>query len=173
MTIPGMAVITTKTEEYRIRLVKFESQSRRVVKQMNIDRREVTSKDVEIDILFCGVCHSDLHTARNEWHSTIYPNVTGHEIVERITRTGNGVTKFKVGDLAAVGCMLDSCRECKYCKDGLEQYCAKGNIQTYIGADKHLGKQTFGGYSQRIIADEDFVLHVPENLDIPRNPGNS
>lgn len=168
-----MAVITTKTEEYRIRLVKFESQSRRVVKQMNIDRREVTSKDVEIDILFCGVCHSDLHTARNEWHSTIYPNVTGHEIVERITRTGNGVTKFKVGDLAAVGCMLDSCRECKYCKDGLEQYCAKGNIQTYIGADKHLGKQTFGGYSQRIIADEDFVLHVPENLDIPRNPGNS
>ena len=136
------------------------------LKQMNIDRREVTTKDVEIDILFCGVCHSDLHTARNEWHSTIYPNVPGHEIVGRITRTGNGVTKFKVGDLAAVGCMVDSCRECEYCKDGLEQYCEKGNIQTYNGADKHLQKQTFGGYSERIIVDEDFVLHVPDNLDL-------
>lgn len=134
--------------------------------QMHIDRREATAKDVEIDILYCGVCHSDLHTARNEWHGTVYPNVPGHEIVGRITKVGSGVTKFKVGDLAAVGCMVDSCRECQYCKEGLEQYCEKGNIQTYNGADKHLNRQTFGGYSERIVVDEDFVLRVPGNLDL-------
>lgn len=136
------------------------------LKQMNIERREVTTKDVEIDILYCGVCHSDLHTARNEWHGTVYPNVPGHEIVGRITKVGSGVTKFKIGDYAAVGCMVDSCRECEYCREGLEQYCEKGNIQTYNGADKHLNKQTFGGYSEHVIVDEDFVLHVPENLDL-------
>lgn len=135
------------------------------LKPMNIERREVTAKDVEIDILFCGVCHSDLHTARNEWHGTIYPNVPGHEIVGRITKVGTDVTKFKVGDLAAVGCMVDSCRECEQCKQGSEQYCEKGNIQTYNGFDKHLDGQTFGGYSERIVVDEDFVLRVPENLD--------
>lgn len=136
------------------------------LKQMHIDRREVTTKDVEIDILYCGVCHSDLHTARNEWHGTVYPNVPGHEIVGRITRVGPGVTKFKIGDRAAVGCMVDSCRECQYCKEGLEQYCENGNILTYNGPDKHLNKQTFGGYSERVVVDEDFVLHVPENLDL-------
>jgi len=136
------------------------------LEQLNIDRRGVTDKDVEIDILYCGVCHSDLHTARNEWHGTVYPNVPGHEIVGRISKVGDAVTKFKVGDLAAVGCMVDSCRECEYCKDGLEQYCEMGNIQTYNGADKHLNKQTFGGYSERIVVDQDFVLHVPENLDL-------
>lgn len=137
-----------------------------ILKQMNIERREVTSKDVEIDILYCGVCHSDLHTARNEWHGTIYPNVPGHEIVGRVTKVGDSVTKFKVGDLAAVGCMVDSCRECEQCKQGSEQYCEKGNIQTYNGRDKHLNRQTFGGYSERVIVDEDFVLHVPDNLDL-------
>ncbi len=136
------------------------------LKQIHIDRREATEKDVEIDILYCGVCHSDLHTARNEWHGTVYPNVPGHEIVGRVTKVGIGVTKFKVGDLAAVGCMVDSCRECEYCKEGLEQYCEKGNIQTYNGADKHLNKQTFGGYSEKIVVDEDFVLRVPGNLDL-------
>ena len=136
------------------------------LKAIKIDRREVRTKDVEIDILYCGVCHSDLHTARNEWHGTIYPNVPGHEIVGRVTKVGNDVTKFKVGDLAAVGCMVDSCRECEHCKEGLEQYCEKGNIQTYNGLDKHLNKQTFGGYSERVVVDEDFVLHVPENLDL-------
>lgn len=136
------------------------------LKQMRIDRREATAKDIEIDILYCGVCHSDLHTARNEWHNTVYPNVPGHEIVGRVTKVGSGVTKFKIGDLAAVGCMVDSCRECEYCKKGLEQYCEKGNIQTYNGADKHLNKQTFGGYSERIVVDEDFVLRVPGNLDL-------
>lgn len=136
------------------------------LQQMNIDRREVTAKDVEIDILYCGVCHSDLHTARNEWHKTIYPNVPGHEIVGRITKTGNGVTKFKVGDLAAVGCMVDSCRECEQCKQGNEQYCENGNTLTYNGPDKYLNQQTFGGYSERIVVDEDFVLRIPGNLDL-------
>jgi uncharacterized zinc-type alcohol dehydrogenase-like protein len=136
------------------------------LKQMDIERREVTDKDVEIDILFCGVCHSDLHTARNEWGGTVYPNVPGHEIVGRITKVGSAVTKFKVGDLAGVGCMVDSCRECESCKEGLEQYCENGNIQTYNGHDKHLNKQTFGGYSERVVVDQDFVLHIPENLDL-------
>ncbi|HET8572251.1 MAG TPA: NAD(P)-dependent alcohol dehydrogenase [Edaphocola sp.] len=136
------------------------------LKQMSISRREVTAKDVEIDILYCGVCHSDLHTARNEWHGTIYPNVPGHEIVGRVIKVGDQVTRFKVGELAGVGCMVDSCRECESCKAGLEQYCENGNVQTYNGHDKHLNRQTFGGYSERIIVDEDFVLHIPGNLDL-------
>ncbi|WP_343700008.1 NAD(P)-dependent alcohol dehydrogenase [Chitinophaga sp.] len=136
------------------------------LKQMNIERREVTAKDVEIDILYCGVCHSDLHTARNEWHGTVYPNVPGHEIIGRITKVGKDVTKFKVGDLAGVGCMVDSCRECESCREGLEQYCEKGNIQTYNGHEKYLDQQTFGGYSERVVVDQDFVLHIPANLDL-------
>lgn len=136
------------------------------LQQMHIERREVTATDVEIEILYCGVCHSDLHTARNEWHGTIYPNVPGHEIVGRITKVGSSVSKFKTGDLAAVGCMVDSCRECESCKEGLEQYCEQGNIGTYNSPDKHLGTHTFGGYSQSVVVDEAFVLHVPENLDL-------
>ncbi len=136
------------------------------LKQMSIERREATAKDVEIDILYCGVCHSDLHTARNEWHRTVYPNVPGHEIVGRVTKTGNGVTKFKVGDFAAVGCMVDSCRECGQCKDGNEQYCEKGMVGTYNGREKYLNRQTFGGYSERVVVDEDFVLRIPDNLDL-------
>ncbi len=135
------------------------------LKPLNIERREVTPGDVEIEILYCGVCHSDLHTARNEWRGTVYPNVPGHEIVGRITRTGNEVSRFRAGDLAAVGCMVDSCRECEQCRKGSEQYCEKGNVQTYNGYEKYLDKQTFGGYSERIVVDEDFVLRVPENLD--------
>src|SRR3954469_3487426 len=133
---------------------------------VNIKRRKPTPHDIEIEILYCGVCHSDLHTARNEWHGTIYPCVPGHEIVGRIVSVGNYVTKFKVGDLAAVGCMVDSCRECEYCKEDLEQYCEKGNIQTYNSPDKYLGTQTYGGYSESIVVDEAFVLRVPENLDL-------
>jgi len=136
------------------------------LKPLTIDRREVTANDVEIDILYCGVCHSDLHTARNEWGGTIYPNVPGHEIVGLVTKVGEGVTKFKVGERVGVGCMVDSCRECESCKEGLEQYCEAGNIGTYNGRDKHLNKQTFGGYSERVVVDQDFVLHVPENLDL-------
>ena len=134
--------------------------------QMNIQRRKPAPHDVEIDILYCGVCHSDLHTARNEWHGTIYPCVPGHEIVGRIVSAGDHVTKFKVGDFAAVGCLVDSCRECEYCKEGLEQYCEPGITGTYNSPDKYLGTQTYGGYSESIVVDEAFVLRVPENLDL-------
>lgn len=135
------------------------------LKQMNITRREITSKDVEIDILYCGVCHSDLHTARNDWGGTIYPAVPGHEIVGRITKVGAEVSKLKAGDLAAVGCLVDSCRTCSSCKKDLEQYCLNGFTGTYNGKDKHLGGQTFGGYSEKVVVDEHFVLKVPSNLD--------
>lgn len=137
-----------------------------LLQQLNIQRRTPTSHDVEIEILYCGVCHSDLHTARNEWHGTIYPCVPGHEIVGRIVSVGGHVAKFKVGDLAAVGCMVDSCRECDYCKEGLEQYCEAGNTLTYNSPDKYLSTQTYGGYSERIVVDESFVLRVPDNLDL-------
>lgn len=133
---------------------------------LTIQRRNPTPHDVEIEILYCGICHSDLHTARNEWHGSIYPVVPGHEIVGRITRVGGHVSKFKVGDIAAVGCMVDSCRECESCKEGLEQYCENGNTNTYNSPDKYLNTQTYGGYSQSIVVDENFVLRVPENLDL-------
>ena len=134
--------------------------------QLNINRRIPTPHDVEIEILFCGVCHSDLHTARNEWHGTTYPCVPGHEIVGKIVSVGEHVTKFKAGDIGAVGCMVDSCRECEYCKEDLEQYCVPGATQTYNSRDKHLGTQTYGGYSESVVVDEAFVLKVPENLDL-------
>ena len=136
------------------------------LKEMNIERREPTSKDVEIEILYCGVCHSDLHTARSDWGGTIYPVVPGHEIVGRVVRVGNEVTKLKVGDLAGVGCMVDSCRECSSCEHDLEQYCLSGHVGTYNGGDKHLGGHTFGGYSQKVVVDEHFVLKVPTNLNL-------
>lgn len=136
------------------------------LQQLNIQRRNPTAHDVEIEIIYCGVCHSDLHTARNEWHGTVYPCVPGHEIVGRIVSVGGHVAKFKVGNLAAVGCMVDSCRECQYCKEGLEQYCEPGNTLTYNSPDKYLGGHTFGGYSERIVVDEAFVLRIPENLDL-------
>jgi uncharacterized zinc-type alcohol dehydrogenase-like protein len=130
-----------------------------------IERREPGPHDVHIDILYCGVCHSDLHQARNEWHNTIYPCVPGHEIVGRVIRVGTDVTKFKEGDLAAVGCMVDSCRTCENCKAGLEQYCLQFPTFTYNGQDKQLGGVTYGGYSDSIVVDEAFTLKVPANLD--------
>ena len=133
---------------------------------LQINRRTPTAHDVEIDILFCGVCHSDLHTARNEWRGTVYPCVPGHEIVGRVVSTGSHVKKFKTGDLAGVGCMVDSCRRCDYCNEGLEQYCEEGNIQTYNSPDKFLGTSTYGGYSESIVVNEEFVLHIPPNLDL-------
>lgn len=136
------------------------------LKEISIQRRKPSPHDVEIEILYCGVCHSDLHTARNEWHGTVYPCVPGHEIVGRIVSTGDHVRNFKAGDLAAVGCMVDSCGECQYCKEGLEQYCEQGNTLTYNSPDKYLGSRTYGGYSESIVVDESFVLHVPENLDL-------
>jgi len=131
-----------------------------------IQRREPTADDVAIDILYCGVCHSDLHQARDEWHNTIYPVVPGHEIVGRVVKVGKNVTKFKVGDFAAVGCMVDSCRTCVNCKCGLEQFCVKFPILTYNGSDKHTGGVTYGGYSENIVVDQAFVLKVSEKLDL-------
>ncbi|WP_145137831.1 NAD(P)-dependent alcohol dehydrogenase [Roseomonas gilardii] len=130
------------------------------------ERRDPGPTDVRIDILYCGVCHSDLHQARNEWHNTLYPCVPGHEIVGRVTAVGEAVTRFRVGDLAGVGCMVDSCRECANCQEGLEQYCERGFVGTYNGEDKHSGGHTFGGYSRAVVVDQAFVLKVPENLDL-------
>ena len=131
-----------------------------------IVRREPGPSDVEMEILFCGVCHSDLHQAKNEWHNTIYPCVPGHEIVGRVTRVGGGVSKFKVGDTAGIGCMVDSCRTCENCKAGNEQYCLSFPVLTYNSADKVLGGRTLGGYSTSIVVDEAFVLRIPAGLDL-------
>ncbi|MCA9401806.1 MAG: NAD(P)-dependent alcohol dehydrogenase, partial [Candidatus Omnitrophica bacterium] len=119
-----------------------------------------------IEILYCGVCHSDIHQARNEWHNTIYPCVPGHEIVGKVTRVGKGVKKFKEGDKAAVGCLVDSCRSCSACKEDLEQHCEEMPTFTYNGNDRITQEITYGGYSQRIVVDEHFVLKVPEKLDL-------
>ena len=135
------------------------------LEQMDIKRREVLPKDVEIDILYCGVCHSDLHFARNDWGFSVYPVVPGHEIVGKVVKVGDGVSKFKVGDTVAVGCLVDSCRTCNNCKKDLEQYCGEW-VGTYGGHDKHLDLPTFGGYSETIVVTEDFVLSVPDNLDL-------
>ncbi|WP_353720256.1 NAD(P)-dependent alcohol dehydrogenase [Dyadobacter sp. 676] len=133
---------------------------------LNINRRKPTAHDVQIEILYCGVCHSDLHTARNEWHGTVYPCVPGHEIVGKVVSVGDHVHKFRVGDLVGVGCIVDSCRECQYCQDGLEQYCEPGMTGTYGSPDKYLGTQTYGGYSESVVVDENYVLRIPENLDL-------
>jgi alcohol dehydrogenase (NADP+) len=133
-----------------------------------IPRREPTEHDVEIEILFCGVCHSDLHQVRDEWNEvmpTVYPCVPGHEIVGRVTKVGSAVTGFKAGDLAAVGCMVDSDGTCDECKAGQEQFCANF-VLTYNFPDKHLGGITYGGYSDSIVVDQRFVLRVPNNLDL-------
>src|ERR1700742_4712638 len=133
-----------------------------------IARRDPTANDVQIEILFCGICHSDLHQARNEWSGampTVYPCVPGHEIVGRITKVGSDVKKFKVGDIAAVGCMVDSDGTCPNCKEGLEQFCPNLTL-TYNFPDKHTGGVTYGGYSDSIVVDERFVLRVPTNLDL-------
>jgi len=134
---------------------------------ITFDRRDVGEKDVRIDILFCGVCHSDLHYARNDWHSTVYPAVPGHEIVGRVAEAGKGVTKFKVGDHVGVGCMVDSCRTCPSCQEGVEQYCETGGtVSTYGGVDKVIGGTTFGGYSNAIVVDQDFVVRIPDGMDL-------
>jgi len=132
----------------------------------SLERRDPLPTDVAIDILYCGVCHSDLHQVRGEWHNTIYPCVPGHEIVGRVSKVGAEVTKFKVGDLAAVGCMVESCRTCPSCKNGLEQYCQTGATFTYNSADQHSGKQTFGGYADHIVVDEAFTLKISDKVDL-------
>jgi alcohol dehydrogenase (NADP+) len=124
------------------------------------ERRDPGPADVQIDILFCGVCHSDLHTARGEWSGTRYPCVPGHEIVGRVAATGGRVSRFKVGDLVGVGCLVDSCRTCASCAEGLEQYCENGFTGTYNGPEQGTGANTYGGYSNRIVVDEKFVLKI-------------
>ncbi len=133
-----------------------------------ITRRDPAENDVQIEILFCGICHSDLHQVRNEWSGvmpTVYPCVPGHEIVGRVTKVGSAVKKFKQGDLAAVGCLVDSDRTCPECKAGFEQFCPNFTL-TYNFPDKHLGGVTYGGYSDSIVVDERFVLRVPSNLNL-------
>ena len=134
-----------------------------------IQRRSPRPQDVQIEILYCGVCHSDLHQVRNEWENlmpTVYPCVPGHEIVGRVVRAGSAVKKFKEGDIAAVGCMVDSCRVCANCRKGNEQFCDNVPTFTYNGEDKHLGGVTYGGYSDSIVVDEAFALRVSEKLDL-------
>jgi uncharacterized zinc-type alcohol dehydrogenase-like protein len=130
--------------------------------EATIERRAPKPNDVQIDILYCGVCHSDLHTVRNEWGGTKYPVVPGHEIVGRVSAVGDKVTGFKVGDLAGIGCMVDSCRECQNCKEGLEQYCDNGMVGTYNGMERDGSGYTFGGYSKQIVVNEDFILHISD-----------
>jgi uncharacterized zinc-type alcohol dehydrogenase-like protein len=134
-----------------------------------LPRRSPRPQDVQIEILFCGVCHSDLHQVRNEWQSvmpTVYPIVPGHEIVGRVVKVGSAVRKFKEGDIAAVGCMVDSCRTCASCRAGEEQYCEVGMTLTYNAEDKILGGVTYGGYSDSIVVDEAYVLRVSNKLDL-------
>jgi alcohol dehydrogenase (NADP+) len=132
----------------------------------SFQRREVGPHDVQIDILYCGVCHSDIHQARDEWGGSIYPMVPGHEIVGRVIKTGNHVNKFKAGDLAGVGCFVDSCRECPECQAGLEQYCDKGMSPTYNGYEQDKKTPTYGGYSTQIVVDEKYVLSVSSKLKL-------
>lgn len=129
-----------------------------------LERRDLRPHDVQIDILYCGVCHSDLHTARNEWKNTMYPFVPGHEIVGKVTKVGKDVKTFKVGDHVAVGCMVDSCGTCPSCKSHLEQYCEQEVIFTYNSRDKQDHTVTYGGYSTNIVVDEKFVLHIPKTF---------
>ncbi|MDM0021839.1 NAD(P)-dependent alcohol dehydrogenase [Variovorax saccharolyticus] len=131
------------------------------------DRREARATDVVIDILYCGVCHSDIHNARNDWGGAKYPMVPGHEIVGRVRQVGAEVTRFKVGDAVGVGCLVDSCQHCRSCARGLEQYCENGFTPTYNGVDPHDGMTTFGGYSECIVVSEKFVVKVPDGLDLP------
>ena len=132
----------------------------------SLSRREPGAKDVQMQILYCGVCHTDIHFARNEWGVSVYPCVPGHEIVGRVTKVGANAKKFNEGHIVAVGCMVDSCRQCENCKAGDEQFCDNGTTFTYNAPDKISGGMTFGGYSESVVVDQDFVLRVPKNLDL-------
>ena len=139
-----------------------------LLEALNIERRALNADDVNIEILYCGVCHSDIHTARSEWGPAKYPVVPGHEIIGRVISTGDAVSRFNVGAIVGVGCMVDSCQHCSSCEDDLEQYCENGFTGTYGSADKHLGGHTFGGYAEQIVVREKFVLNIPGNLEIAK-----
>ena len=130
-----------------------------------LERRDPRPDDVALDILYCGVCHTDLHIAENDWGATRYPVVPGHEIIGRVTAVGERVERFAVGDVVGVGCMVDCCRTCSACEAGLENYCEQGMTPTYNGVDRHDGSITYGGYSQRVVVSERFVVRVPDGLD--------
>lgn len=132
---------------------------------LSIERRELSPEDVLIDIKYCGICHSDIHFSRGDWGPVAYPAVPGHEIVGIVAQVGSAVRQYSLGDRVGVGCMVDSCRECEYCVRDLEQYCVKGNIGTYGGVDKY-GQQTLGGYSDKIVVPESFVVKIPDELDL-------
>lgn len=132
------------------------------------ERRSLRNNDIAMDVLYCGVCHSDLHMARNDWGMSVYPLVPGHEIVGRVTNVGSDVTKYKIGDTVAVGCMVDSCQECDQCDDGEEQYCREGMTPTYGGSDRVSEDVTQGGYSNKLVVREEFVLSVSDSLDLSR-----
>ncbi|MCD9030509.1 NAD(P)-dependent alcohol dehydrogenase [Luteimonas sp. Y-2-2-4F] len=135
---------------------------------LTIERRAPRERDVLIDILYCGVCHSDIHQARDEWGGSIFPMVPGHEIVGRVAAAGASVSKFAVGDVVGVGCFVDSCRECPQCRAGEEQYCDQGMTGTYNGRERDTGAPTYGGYSTRIVVDEDYVLRIPDGIPLER-----
>jgi alcohol dehydrogenase (NADP+) len=134
--------------------------------KLTFKRRDMGKDDVKVQILYCGVCHSDLHFARNEWHFTVYPAVPGHEIVGRVSQVGSAVRDFAVGDQVGIGCIVDSCRTCASCKEGLEQYCEAGMTGTYGGTEKVIGGPTYGGYSDTIIVDRSYVLRIPKGMDL-------
>jgi len=154
-----------KTQGYAVH------QAKQPLQPFAFERRDPRANDVAIDILYCGVCHSDLHNAQDDWNGfTIFPCVPGHEIVGRVSAIGSDVKRFQVGDVVAVGCMVDSCQECDQCQHGEEQYCREGNTMTYGSHDRIDGTQTYGGYSTHIVVREEFVLRVPPNLDLARVP---
>jgi alcohol dehydrogenase (NADP+) len=168
MKSPSEVQATPKPRAYRVKAYSATSATS-LLGSATIPRREPTERDVQIEILYCGICHSDLHYARDEWHSvmpTVYPCVPGHEIVGRVTKVGSAVTKFKVGDIAGVGCLVDAdLNNCPYCQAGNEQF-SPTQVLTYGGPDRHLGGVTYGGYSEGIVVDEHFVLRVPANLNL-------
>jgi uncharacterized zinc-type alcohol dehydrogenase-like protein len=133
---------------------------------MTVKRREPRAQDVQIEILYCGICHSDIHTARNEWQNTIYPCVPGHEIIGRVIKAGRAVKKFKEGEMAGVGCLVDSCRTCASCREGLEQFCERPATFTYNGEDRVSGGVTYGGYSEMVVVDEAFALRIQETKNL-------
>ncbi|MEM0516898.1 MULTISPECIES: NAD(P)-dependent alcohol dehydrogenase [Aequorivita] len=152
--------MATSTKAYGVQSEKDN------LKPMNIHRRDVGDNDVKLDITYCGVCHSDIHTARNEWGGSKYPVVPGHEIIGHVSEVGKNVKNIKQGDVVGVGCMVDSCQECNSCKNNLEQFCEKGATFTYNSKDKYLsGQQTYGGYSKSVVVDKEFILKIPTNLD--------
>ena len=161
-----MVTITTASKE---KLMKTRAYGTAAADQalgpLWIERREVGPHDVLVDILFCGICHSDIHQARGEWGNSVFPMVPGHEIIGRVSRVGAQVTRLKVGDLAGVGCMVDSCRACRTCGDDHEQFCEKGGAQTYNSTEMDRTTPTYGGYSTQVVVTEHFVFKVPEKLD--------